>query len=64
MAKVRFYFDNGANIKPKRCHEVDTVEDLGLEEGEWEQMTDDEKFEQVSDYWTNLGVPDMWWEEE
>lgn len=44
MAKVIFYMDTGANIKSaKESRELDTVEDLGLNDGEWEQYSDDEK---------------------
>lgn len=57
MAKVKFYLDSGANIHSCRSEEFDTVDDLGLDEGEWEEYTDDEKHECVMDWANNyLGV--------
>ena len=51
MAKVKFSVDSGANINS--CNEskwYDTVEDLGLEEREWENYSDDQKWE-FADEW-------------
>lgn len=37
--KVNFFIDSGANTQSaKDTGWLDTVEDLGLEEGEWEKM--------------------------
>ncbi len=45
MAKVKFYMDSGANIKSaKESKWLDTAEDLGLYDGEWEKMDDNEKY--------------------
>lgn len=45
MAKVQFYLGNGASIHSKRKSGIlDTVNDLGLDEGEWEEMSEDEKY--------------------
>ena len=45
MAKVRFFCDSGANIHScKDSGVLDTVKDLGLDEGEWENYSDDEKY--------------------
>jgi len=51
--KVRFYLDSGANIHSCREDTFDTVEDFGLQQGEWEQMTEDEKMEYVDDWKCN-----------
>jgi len=50
--KVIFYCDSGANIHSERREAMDTDKDLGLEEGEWQSMTEDEKYEIVED-WAN-----------
>jgi len=50
MAKVKFYCDSGANIHSTREEVVDTVADWGMDEGEWEGLSDDEKWK-VSDEW-------------
>jgi hypothetical protein len=60
MAIVYFNCDSGANIKSCRTDKIDTEADLGLAQGEWEAMTDDEKQEMVNEwayerleiYWT------------
>lgn len=51
MAEVRFYCDSHANIHS--CHKskvLDTVSDLGLEEGEWEEMHEEARYEIVRDW--------------
>ncbi len=51
MAKVKFSVDNGANIHS--CREsgwLDTVDDLGLGEHEWEGLSEDERYEFVQDW--------------
>jgi hypothetical protein len=52
MAKVQFTLDSGANIhSAKKSGWLDTVDDLGLSEGEWEDMlTDDEKWEMAEEW--------------
>ena len=51
MAKVQFWCDSGANIHScRKSGELDTVRDLGLEEGEWEQLSEDEKYK-LADEW-------------
>lgn len=43
--RVKFFCDSGANIKS--CREsgwLDTINDLGLDEGEWEAMSEDDKY--------------------
>lgn len=50
--KVKFYCDSGANIHSCREEVMDTVKDLGLKEGEWEGLSEEEKYEQVKD-WMN-----------
>jgi len=48
--KVTFFCDSGANIHSCREEELDTVADLGFEEGDWEQMTDGEKMK-IAEEW-------------
>lgn len=61
--KVRFNCDSGANIHSNRkSNWLDTVADLGFDEGEWENMTNDQKFEEA-EIWANERL-EIWWEEE
>lgn len=50
MTKVRFFCDSGANIHSCREDEFDTVADLGFEEGEWETLSDEEKWEEANQW--------------
>lgn len=50
MANVIFYCENGANCQSLRSQEIDTVEDLGLDEGEWEGYTEEERNECVEEW--------------
>jgi len=51
MAKVQFFLDNGANIHSCRKSGVmDTVKDLGFVEGEWEEMSEDEKYKAAEEW--------------
>lgn len=60
--KVKFYVDSGASIHSKNESEwFDTVEDLGMEEGEWGSMSDDEKYKEVEMWASNY--LDMGYEE-
>jgi hypothetical protein len=51
MAKVTFWCDSSANINSRKEETFDTVEDLGMKEGEWEDLTDEAKEECVYE-WT------------
>lgn len=42
--------DNGANIHSKRTDSFDTNDDLGLDDGEWEEISDAAKAEIVRDW--------------
>ena len=48
--KVRFCCDSGANIHSCRSEILDTVEDLGFDEGEWETLSDDAKTSLLDDW--------------
>lgn len=51
--KVRFCCDSGANIHS--CNKTDwfdTVKDLGLSEGEWEEMSEEDKWDMANE-WAN-----------
>ena len=57
MAKVKFNCDSGANIHSCRKEVLDTVTDLGLDEGEWEGMDDDERQKIVGEWaWQRLDI--------
>lgn len=63
--KVRFYLNSGANYHS--THDsgwLDTVDDLGLAEGQWESMSEDEKWNMELEYWQGLGFPEYCREEE
>ena len=48
--KVQFFCDSGANIHSCRKDTLDTVEDLGFEEGEWETLSDTDKMKQAEEW--------------
>ena len=51
MAKVQFFLDNGANIHSlRKSGIIDTEKDLGLDSGEWEEMTDNEKYKLAQEW--------------
>jgi hypothetical protein len=50
MAKVKLYCDSGANIHSCREEIIDTVVDFGMEEGEWEALSDDEKWGEANQW--------------
>ena len=50
MAIVKFYCDSGANIHSCRTEELDTEKHLSLLEGEWESMSEDEKYEMAKEW--------------
>lgn len=55
MAKVRFYIDSGANIKSRKTSRIlDTVDDLGLNEDEWESTSEFNKYNMAEEWaWQN-----------
>jgi len=62
MAIVEFFVDNGANIhSKKKSGKIDTKR-LGLDDGEWEKLSDDEK-QEYAQSWANEHI-EVWWEEE
>lgn len=51
MAKIQLFCDSGANIHSCRESEIiDTVEDWGLNEGEWEGYDEDERDDIVKEW--------------
>ena len=49
--KVRFNCDSGANVHSNHVSVwFDTVKDLGLDEGEWEEMLEKDKI-QMAEEW-------------
>ena len=62
MAIVQFNCDSGANIHScKESGWLDTVRDLGLDDGEWEGYTEDEKYE-IAEAWANNSL-EIYYEE-
>ena len=63
--KVKFCINSGANIHSQNdTGWLDTVKDLDLEENEWQDMSDDEKYEMVEQYWLGMGQPCISYEEQ
>lgn len=58
--KVKFVCDSGANIHSARTEVIDTNA-LGYSDEEWETLSDDDKYEMVSD-WANNYLS-IYWEE-
>ena len=57
MAIVEFNCNSGANIHSCRTEKVDTVEQLGLDEGEWEGMDEEDRYEIVKEWaWGRLEI--------
>lgn len=55
--KVKFSCDSGANIHSCRYQVLDTVEDLGLDEGEWEAMSEEDKYKIAEEWaWDRLEI--------
>ena len=51
MATVQFFLDNGANVYSVRKSKIlDTVVDLQLDEGEWEEMNESDKYQFAEDW--------------
>jgi hypothetical protein len=62
MSLVTFHCNSGANIHSCRTEKVDTVKTLGLDEGEWEALSEDERYQLVEEWaWKRLEV---YWTEE
>lgn len=58
--KIKFNCDSGANIHSCRTSVLDTVKDLGYEDGEWESLSEEEQQRVVMEWaWDRLSV---WWE--
>ena len=57
MAIVEFNCNSGANIHSCRTKKIDTVKDLGLDEGEWEAMDEKDRNGIVEDWaWERLEI--------
>ena len=50
--KVKFFCNSGANIHSTREDTFDTVTDLGLDDGEWENYSEDDKYK-CAEEWAN-----------
>lgn len=63
--KVKFSIDSLANIHSSNNTEwLDPVEDLYLDEGEWESLSDDQKWEFAREHFEMMGSPEISYEEE
>lgn len=58
--KIRFVCDSGANIHSARKETVDT-EDYGLTDDEWMELSEDDKYELVSE-WAHERL-EIYWKE-
>lgn len=57
MAIVKFNCNSGANIHSCRTSKIDTVNDLGLDEGEWEAMSEEDRYKIVEEWaWDRLEI--------
>ena len=57
MAIVKFSCNSGANIHSCRTEKVDTVKNLGLDDGEWEAMNENDREAVVMEWaWQRLEV--------
>ena len=61
--KVKFFVDSGANIHScKKSGTLDTVADLGFDDGEWEAMSEEEKYK-CAEEWAHEHI-EVWYEEQ
>jgi len=56
MAKVKFYCNSGANIHSTNEEVLDTIDDLGFEEGDWEDMSEDDRYKMAEEWAWNSGL--------
>lgn len=57
MAKIELWVDSGANIHSCNKEVIDTVEDWGMEDGEWESLSEEEQYEQAMSWaWESAGL--------
>lgn len=56
MAKVEFWCDSGANIHSCRKAVFDTKDDLGFEDYEWEELSEDEKCKEAEQWAWDSGL--------
>lgn len=57
MAIIKFHCNSGANIHSCRTATIDTVKNLGLEEGEWESMSEEDREAVVEEWaWQRLEI--------
>lgn len=61
--KLKIYIDSGANHDSANEHEID-VEDFGFTSSEWKNLTEEERFQQVVEYWQGMGYPEIGYEEQ
>lgn len=61
MSKVEFKLSIGYPGANRESGVLDTVDDLGLDEGEWESLSDDERYEFVTE-WANDYI-EYWYED-
>ena len=60
MAIVKFHCNSGANIYSCRTAILDTVKDLGLEENEFESLSEKDQYKIVQE-WANDRL-EIYWE--
>ena len=60
--RVKFTLENGSSVADSGW--LDTLDDLGFDEQEWEEMSVEEKQEEADRYFQALGMPAIHYEEE
>lgn len=58
--KIKFYCDSGANIHSCRTEILDVVEEFSIEDEEWEEMSESEKYELAEEWAWNNGLQIGW----
>lgn len=56
MANVKFWCNSGANIHSCKTSQVIDTDTLGYDDGEWESMTEDEKYKEAEQWAWNNGL--------
>lgn len=59
---IKIWLDSGANIHSLNKREV-SFDELGTDEAEWAEMSEQERFQLVQEYWEMSGCLEIGWEE-
>jgi hypothetical protein len=61
MSKLSVSIDSYANMESDNIHEID-FEVLDTTEEQWDNLTEEEQFALVTDYWHRQGLPEITFE--